>query len=393
MVRRIAFITEGFMGSTLPLIRQLCLRGYEVDLYYYKRVIHEPEACELDYRAERYGINVVPREVYGGISRYVGNDNLRIYVFSQVRPLDSVPVVRSVMGLIMRCQAYGAARVINGRCYDAINVICNYDMGHMADLLRYLSGNVVVSLHEVWNHGMPCVKPSRLLAEVIRKGCRIVLFSDHSKGDIGRIAGVDMDLVRVNPFGLFESFASLPELEVREGLPERYFLFFGYIRRYKGLGVLHEAVRLMGEALDGYKIVVGGQGDDGVLEEMRGDDRYVLIQRFIRNGELVGLIKRAYAVVCPYLSMSQSGIPQTAFPFGTPIVASNLEGFREIITPDVGMLFPTGDARSLARCLSELIVHPDRREQMRRNILSFTQRHPRYDWENICENYLEIIGL
>ena len=380
------------MGSTLPLMRQLCSRGYKVDLYYYKREIHEPEACELEYRAYHYGINTVPRELYAGISRYIGNENLTIYTFSQFKPFTSVPVVRDIIRPALRHQAYQAARVINARAYDAVNMICNYDMAYMTDMLHFLRGNIIVSLHEVWNHANPSSRPSKLLAEAIHQRRRIVLFSDNSRNDIAHIDGIDMSLVNVNPFGLFDSFTSLPEQELQDTLPGKYILFFGYIRPYKGLGILHDAINIMGEALDGYKIVVAGKGEDPVLEEIKNDDRYVVIQRFIRNRELATLIKQAYLVMCPYLSMSQSGIPQTAFPFGTPVIASDLDGFREIVTPEVGMLFPAGDAQSLARCITDLIQHPGKREQMHRNILSFNLLYPKYEWTNICDKYIEIIG-
>ncbi|MBP3688567.1 MAG: glycosyltransferase family 4 protein [Bacteroidaceae bacterium] len=392
MDKRIAFITEGFMGSTLPLIRQLCSRGYKVDLYYYKREIHEPEACELEYRSVHYGINTVPRELYAGISRYIGNENLTIYTFSQFKPFSSVPVVRDIIRPALRHQAYQAARVINARAYDAVNMICNYDMAYMTDMLHFLRGNILLSLHEVWNHANPSSRPSKLLAEAIHQRRRIVLFSDNSRNDIAHIDGIDMSLVNVNPFGLFDSFTSLPEQELQDTLPGKYILFFGYIRPYKGLGILHDAINIMGEALDGYKIVVAGNGEDPVLEEIKNDDRYVVIQRFIRNRELATLIKQAYLVMCPYLSMSQSGIPQTAFPFGTPVIASDLDGFREIVTPEVGMLFPAGNAQSLARCITDLIQHPGKREQKHRNILSFNLLYPKYDWTNICDKYIEIIG-
>lgn len=380
------------MGSTLPLMRQLCSRGYKVDLYYYKREIHEPEACELEYRSGHYGINMVPRELYAGISRYIGNENLTIYTFSQFKPFTSVPVVRDIIRPALRHQAYQAARVINARAYDAVNMICNYDMAYMTDMLHFLRGNIIVSLHEVWNHANPSSRPSKLLAEAIHQRRRIVLFSDNSRNDIAHIDGIDMSMVNVNPFGLFDSFTSLPEQELQDTLPGKYILFFGYIRPYKGLGILHDAINIMGETLDGYKIIVAGKGDDPVLEEIKNDDRYVVIQRFIRNRELATLIKQAYLVMCPYLSMSQSGIPQTAFPFGTPVIASDLDGFREIVTPEVGMLFPAGDAHSLARCITDLIQHPGKREQMHRNILSFNLLYPKYDWTNICDKYIEIIG-
>lgn len=392
MSKKVAFITEAFMGSILPLVRQLCDRGYNVDIYYYRREICEPEACELDYISPHYGINTIPAEKYNGIRAYIGNDRLKIYAFSQMKPFASVPVLRNIVAPILKYQARIAAGQINNQGYDAINLVCNYDMVYMTDMLHYLRGNIVVSMHEVWNHAAPSPTPSPLLKEAINKKCKISVFSEKSFKDISHIHGIDMNLVSINPYGLFESFTTLTESELPEELPEKYILFFGYIMPYKGLKILHDAIDIMGESLKDYKIVIAGKGNDPVIGEIKRDDRYLLINRFIHNRELVTLIKQAYVVVCPYLTMSQSGIPQTVFPFGVPIIASDLDGFSEIITPEVGMLFPAGNAQSLARCLSGLIHRPEKKEQMGKNILSFNKNNPKYDWENICEHYLHFIG-
>lgn len=391
MSKKVAFITEAFMGSILPLVRQLCDRGYNVDIYYYRREICEPEACELDYISPHYGINTIPAEKYNGIRAYIGNDRLKIYAFSQMKPFASVLVLRNIVAPILKYQARIAAGQINNQGYDAINLVCNYDMVYMTDMLHYLRGNIVVSMHEVWNHAAPSPTPSPLLKEAINKKCKISVFSEKSFKDISHIHGIDMNLVSINPYGLFESFTTLSESELPEELPEKYILFFGYIMPYKGLKILHDAIDIMGESLKDYKIVIAGKGNDPVIGEIKRDDRYLLINRFIHNRELVTLIKQAYVVVCPYLTMSQSGIPQTVFPFGVPIIASDLDGFSEIITPEVGMLFPAGNAQSLARCLSELIHRPEKKEQMGKNILSFNKNNPKYDWENICEHYLHFI--
>lgn len=388
---RIAFISEAFMGSILPLVRNLCQRGHTVDLYYYRREINEPEACELSFKSPHFGINAVPQHLYKGITRYVGSCDFRILTFSQMQPFASVPVVRNVAALVLRHQARKAARYINSQHYDIVNFVCNYSMDYMSDLLHYLCGNVVMSMHEVWDHANPSSKPSELLAETIRKKCKIVLFSKNSYHDISQINGVDMNLVHVNPFGLFESFASLDEKELPEQLPEKFILFFGFILPYKGLCVLHNAIKQMGDALRDYKVVIAGKGNDPVLDEIKNDSRYVIIPRFIKNGELVTLIRRSYIVVCPYLSMSQSGIPQTAFPFHVPVIASDLDGFKEIVTPDVGMLFPANDPNALAEKLSAIVAHPEVRENMSRNAKNFSQNHPEYDWHNICDRFLEFV--
>lgn len=392
MTKRIAFITENFLGSTLPLIRQLCKREYIIDLYIYRREVHEPEACELDYKAEHYGINTIPRQQYSGILDYVGSDNLNVFTLSQIKPFASVPVVRNIVSIIMAYQAHKAAKFINAQGYDAINMIGNYSMPYMRHLLRYLKGNVIMSLHEVWDHSQPSTKPSVLLSEAINKRCKIHVFSDNSRKDISQIEGIDMSLVHVNPFGIFESFTSLPEGELEVTLPEKYILFFGYILPYKGLSVLHQAINLIGKELGEYKIVIAGRGIDPVLEEIKNDVRYVLIPRFIKSRELVTLIGRAYLTVCPYLSISQSGIPQTAFAFGTPIISSDIGAFKDIVTPNFGLRFPTGDSQALAEQIRHMLAHPDKRDKMYQNIRRFEQLRPEYDWSNICDNYLTIVS-
>lgn len=388
MSKKVAFITEAFMGSILPLVRQLCDRGYNVDIYYYRREICEPEACELDYISPHYGINTIPVEKYNGIRAYIGNDRLKIYAFSQMKPFASVPVLRNIVAPILKYQARIAAGQINNQGYDAINLVCNYDMVYMTDMLHYLRGNIVVSMHEVWNHAAPSPTPSPLLKEAINKKCKISVFSENSLRDISHIHGIDMNLVCINPYGLFESFTTLTESELPEELPEKYILFFGYIMPYKGLKILHDAIDIMGESLKDYKIVIAGKGNDPVIGEIKRDDRYLLINRFVHNRELVTLIKQAYVVVCPYLTMSQSGIPQTVFPFGIPIIASDLDGFSEIIAPGVGLLFPTGDPKALAQCLQDMTCHPEERDRISRNILDFTELYPKYDWKMICDKFL-----
>lgn len=392
MNKKIAFITEAFMGSTLPLIRQLCKRGYSVDVYYYRREIYEPEACDLDFKASHYGINTIPEENYRGVSEYVNSKDFHIYAFAQMKPFASVPIVKNVIALITKRQAHKAAKYINSRNYDVINLICNYNMDHMKDLLHALQGNVIVSMHEVWDHATPTLTPSPLLAETINKGCKIVVFSNKSKNDIIQIRGVNINNVYVNPFGLFESFAYLPKQSLPESLPKKYILFFGFILPYKGLSVLHKAIELMGDAIGEYKIVIAGKGCDPVLEEIKGDERYVVIPRFIKNGEVATLISKAYAVVCPYLSISQSGIPQTTYPFGTPIIASDLEGFREIISPKFGLLFPSGNPEALANQITHIIEHTKEREEMSKCIQQFELLRPEYNWNNICDKFITIVN-
>lgn len=391
MKKKIAFITDNFMGSILPLCKRLCQRGHHVDIYFYRRSIHEPEACLLDYKADHYGINIVPKEACSNISTYVQSEDINIFTISQIKPYASVPLLRNVTSMVAEWQIRKAAGQLNARNYDVINIVCNYNMPHLIPLMHYLEGNVIVSLHEVWNHLQPSTKPSPLLTEAIVKGCKLFVFSENAEADLQKIEGVDPSKVRCVPFGLFESYKALPPASLQTTLPGKYLLFFGYILPYKGLKVLYDAIGILGKELGDFKVVIAGKGNDPILDKIKNHDRFVTIRRFIKNSELTTLLNGAYAVVCPYLTMSQSGIPQTAFPFNVPIIASNLKGFRNVITEDNGMLFKRGDAPALAGCIREIINNPSRHDEMCQNISMFTSMHPQYNWNNICDQYLKSI--
>jgi len=386
-MKRIAFIEEAFMGSTLPLAKQFCKNGYGVDIYYLRDFIKEPEGTYCEYTASKDRITSIPDDRLCEIREYVDGDNINIYLVRLMRPFESVPVIRNIAGCIMNRHLKQMTEFIDAKGYEFVNVISNYNTDRFTKIIPYLKSKTVLSLHEVWNHYQPSKKPSRLLRAAIKKGIEIVVFSQNSYNDILKIEGIDREKVSVIPFGLFESYGSLKPAAPKEPLPQKYFLFYGYIVPYKGLSLIKEAVDILGERLKDYKIVLAGDGNDPVLHQVSDDNRYITIPRYISNSELAYLISKAYAVLCPYKTVSQSGIPQTAFVFNTPIIASDLKGFKEIIDKDNGLFFKCNDAKGLAEAMLKLINDSMLRNRLSDNIKAFDVQHPSFDWNNIYSLY------
>ncbi|MBQ2950073.1 MAG: glycosyltransferase family 4 protein [Prevotella sp.] len=375
------------MGSTLPLAKQFCKNGYGVDIYYLRDFIKEPEGTYCEYTASKDRITSIPDDRLCEIREYVGGNNINIYLVRLMRPFESVPVIRNIAGYIMNRHLKQMTEFIDSKDYEFVNVISNYNTDRFTKIIPYLKSKTVLSLHEVWNHYQPSTKPSRLLRAAIKKGIDIVVFSQNSYNDILKIEGIDREKVSVIPFGLFESYGSLKPAAPKESLPPKYFLFYGYIVPYKGLSLIKEAVDILGERLKDYKIVLAGDGNDPVLHQVSDDNRYITIPRYISNSELAYLISNAYAVLCPYKTVSQSGIPQTAFVFNTPIIASDLKGFKEIIDKDNGLFFKCNDAKGLAEAMLKLINDSMLRNRLSDNIKAFDVQHPSFDWNNIYSLY------
>lgn len=386
-MKRIAFIEEAFMGSTLPLAKQFCKSGYNVDIYYIKSEINNPEGADCCFQASKYGITQVPNSALKQIRKYMESDRLNIFLVNLTRPYERIPLLCIIKKCILRWQIHKVVNIIDKHNYEIVNVIANYNMNRLAYFVRYINKRLILSLHEVCNHSLPSNNISFLLKETKKKNIDIIVFSHNNYKRLLQMNLFPSHLVHQIPFGLFESYAYLEPKAPIEPIPKKYILFYGHILPYKGLDLLKKAVDALGKQLGEFKIVIAGDGNDPTLKEIKQDDRFIVIQRYLSNKELVYLLKGTYVVVCPYKSMSQSGIPQTAFVFNIPIIASNLDGFREIINENNGMLFIQNDAISLKDALLCIIERPQLRELLSNNISNLNIFNPSFDWQNIKQTY------
>lgn len=150
--------------------------------------------------------------------------------------------------------------------------------------------------------------------------------------------------VRLNPHPLFDNYGepvarnkALSALKLQAD--EKYILFFGFIRAYKGLDLLIEAFadsRLRNRKL---KLIVAGEfyEDDKPYRELisrNGLEKEVMFfDHFIKDDQVPLFFGAADLVVQPYKSATQSGVTQVAFHYEKPMLVTDVGGLREIV-PD-----------------------------------------------------------
>lgn len=388
MTKKIAFITKGFTGSVLPLVKNFALKGYEVDIYLFNYIcITELEAFDCNYRAKKYGVEEINVKNWSNTYEYFNTkSSIRLFSLKMPRPYSSIPVLFDVIKLIDLPYVIRSCKFINDQKYNFVNIVCGYYSFEYLPFLKRLNSKIIVSLHEVCDHFNPNFnKPSKLLQYLFKNKIDCIIYSDNSLRDILKYKDVNKSkLYRVN-FGLFDSYRSIDYVKTFD-LPANYILFFGSIVNYKGLRVLCEAIKLINNNV---QFVIAGKGDDPSLEELELMKNVTIINRRLSNSELCEVISKSSLVVCPYLTMSQSGIPQTVFTFGKPIVASDLFGFQEIISNgENGLLFKCGDSSSLARCINEFISNDELRKKMYHNVRCFELLHKDYSWNGIADFYV-----
>ena len=111
----------------------------------------------------------------------------------------------------------------------------------------------------------------------------------------------------------------------------------------------------------------------------------------ISEDELTGELLEASALVAPSLGRESFGMVLTrAFGCATPVVASDIDGYRDVAGPGGGILVPPGDERALADALVGLLEDEPRRRALGEAGRRLAEE--RYAWERIAGRLLEIYG-
>jgi glycosyltransferase involved in cell wall biosynthesis/phosphatidylglycerophosphate synthase/uncharacterized membrane protein YbhN (UPF0104 family) len=144
----------------------------------------------------------------------------------------------------------------------------------------------------------------------------------------------------------------------------RIILFFGNVRRYKGLADVIAAMPLVREHVKATLVVVGNFFEPisryRRLARRLGVEKSVrLLPGYVPNEKVAGLFRCADLVVLPYRSASQSGIVPLAAQFGIPVVATSVGGIPQALD-GAGILVPPRDSAGLARGLAAALRDPPR---------------------------------
>jgi glycosyltransferase involved in cell wall biosynthesis len=147
---------------------------------------------------------------------------------------------------------------------------------------------------------------------------------------------------------------------------ERILLFFGYVRPYKGLTVLLDALAEVRTRMDVHLMVVGEFYDDEQkyreqINRLGLASVVTLNADYVANDRVGTYFSASDAVVLPYLSATQSGIAQIAYNFDRPVIATDVGGLGEVVlNGKTGFLVPPGDPAALAGAIRRFYV--ERRE-------------------------------
>jgi phosphatidylinositol alpha-mannosyltransferase len=110
---------------------------------------------------------------------------------------------------------------------------------------------------------------------------------------------------------------------------------------------------------------------------------------FLTQERLTEELLSAKALAAPSLGGESFGMVLTrAFACATPVVASDIEGYRDVMTPETGLTVPPGDPAALADALVALLADEERR--CRFGLAARRLAEERYSWEEIGRRLLQV---
>ncbi len=164
---------------------------------------------------------------------------------------------------------------------------------------------------------------------------------------------------------LYDNFGeAVSKTEARQHLAipgsEKIILFFGFIRKYKGLDILLEAMNDTRMRQSGIRLLVAGEfyedrkEYDALIEQLNISSQLILRTDFIPDSEVRYYLSAADFVIQPYRNATQSGVTPLAYHFEKPMLVTNVGGLPDLVPDGKVGLVVEPDPTSISTGILEL---------------------------------------
>jgi glycosyltransferase involved in cell wall biosynthesis len=214
----------------------------------------------------------------------------------------------------------------------------------------------------------------------------------HAKNELGQLASVAprtqaiaIPMPEFGPVNL-EARVRADDLRAREHLGERVLLFFGYVRAYKGLAQLLEAMPMVLAELPVDLLVVGQFWEPKeryvqLIKRMGIGAHVRLVDEYVADDEVAAWFELADAVVMPYIDATQSAVAALAFQQRRPVISTAVGGIPESVEDGVtGLIVPPRDPVALAGAIVRFY-----REDLAGQFRAAIERKPEGAWRRYVD--------
>lgn len=173
----------------------------------------------------------------------------------------------------------------------------------------------------------------------------------------------------------------------------KYLLFFGIVRKYKGLELLIESIALLKNNKDIKVIVAGEFYDDkeyylSLVKKYNLSDQFIIHDSFIDGNDIKYYFCASDMVVQPYLSATQSGVTQIAYHFERPMLVTNVGGLSEIVPNKKAGYVTEKEPKEIAEAISDFYDNEREKE-----FSEFTSEYKKnFGWDKLVEAIYKLVN-
>lgn len=320
------------------------------------------------------------------------------YISEMNKNYTNVPVLynggrKGIMALI----SYGisllklSSMIIFGR-YDIVHVqtfkIPRVEVTMYRFLKILMHGKLVHTAHNVNPHEQE-IASNDVFGNFYCLCDGLFVHNEYSKKILCEQYNIPQEKIKVIAHGVYKNPDAKYNDRLSESSEKHIFLFFGQLRRYKGIDILLRAISKLPESKRReMKFVIAGRHHKldttdyaGMIKEL-GIGNYVeLRDEFIPDKDMVEYFITSDACICPYREIYGSGVLLEAYTYRCPVIVSDFPVFvEETQGGRTGLLFETGNENDLARAIIEFVsLSRDEKMKFKRNISELVER--KYNWE------------
>lgn len=270
-------------------------------------------------------------------------------------------------------------------------------------LFPYLKFDVVYTVHNIIPHE-PAIGEKFALKKIYQKVGKLHVHSQQNKKELVERFKIRPEKIWVIPHGNFnlhrDYFGAVSRTEARKRMglkaEEKAILFFGAIRKYKGLEYLLRAFQIVQSKLPQSRLIIGGSSEGvniaeyySLMEVLKIKEKTILYPYYVPDEMVSTYFMASDLVVLPYLNVTYSGMSHLAFTFGRPVVSTNVGGLPDLVEEGKnGLLVPSKDAVSLAEAIIDLLTDEKRLEEMGRYAQYVSEN--KYNWKNIAQELIKL---
>jgi len=228
-------------------------------------------------------------------------------------------------------------------------------------LLKNYLKNYLINIHDVDLHPEEKDKHGIWTQKLIfkRHRNRIAVMSRTQAAIFEKLYGIKPFLLQLPIIDYYGVVTPLPKREPKPGDKVKFF-FFGSVLPYKGLENLIEAAGILSSKGAEFELNIYGKlkyNEAEFTERISQNKNITLVDKYVDYKEVSSVFSSNDVLVIPYIQVSQCGPLLIAYSYNTPVICSDLDGFKEYVDENKsGLLFSS--SAGLAEMMEQIIKDP-----------------------------------